>query len=173
MVMDQIILNSFREGSEKKYLYCDSCNSLLPAPGFYCVQCEPPQGPELESEGDLTFSQAALRILLLTTLFLGIAVVKLDKYFMNVVSPEKKEVTLKLAEDEDFKLIFKVNTRLANLRNLPKIKTSKIIGTLKMGTQVEVVDAEGDWSKVIFKPGPGVEQKTGWIATKLLKSEIR
>ena len=171
--MDQIILNRFREGSEKKFFYCDTCNSLLPAPGFYCVQCDPPQGPSVESEGTLTFSQAALRIVLITILFLAIAFVKLDKYIMKVVSSAEKEVQIKLAEDEDFKLIFKVNTRLANLRNLPKIKTSKIIGTLKMGTQVEVVDAEGDWSKVIFKPGPGVEQKTGWIATKLLKSEIR
>ena len=88
--MDQIVLNSFREGSEKKYLYCDSCNSLLPAPGFYCVQCEPPQAPSLESEGDLTFSQAASRIVLLTILFLAIAVVKLDKYIMDGVSLEEK-----------------------------------------------------------------------------------
>ncbi len=171
--MDQIILNSFREGSEKKYLYCDSCNSLLPAPGFYCVQCEPPQGPSVESEGDLTISQAALRIVLLTILFLAIAVVKLDKYIMEVVSSEEKEVPLKLAEDEDFKLIFKVNTRLANLRNLPKIKTSKVIDTLKIGTEVEVVGSDGDWSKVIIKSESDVEAKTGWIATKLLKSEIR
>ena len=171
--MDQIVLNSFREGAEKKYLYCDSCNSLIPAPGFYCVQCEPPQGPNLQPEGDLTLFQAALRIILLTILFLAIAVVKLDKYIMEVVSSDKKEVPLKLAEDEDFKLIFKVNTRLANLRSLPKIKTSKIIDTLELGTQVKVVDAEGDWSKVIIKSGPNVAAKTGWIATKLLKSEIK
>ena len=193
--MDQIVLNSFREASEKKYLYCDSCNSLIPVPGFYCVQCEPPQGPNLEPEGDLTLFQAALRIILLTILFLGIAVAKLDKYIMEVISSGEKEVPLKIAEDEDFKLIFKVNTRLANLRNLPKnmtededfklifkintrlanlrnlpkIKASKIIDTLKMGTQVEVVDTKGDWSKLLIKSGPGVEAKTGWVATKLLK----
>ena len=171
--MDQIVLNSFREGSEKKYLYCDSCNSLLPAPGFYCVQCEPPEGPSVEPEGDLTFSQAALRITLLVILFLAIAVVKLDKYIKEVVSSGDKEIPLKLAEDEDFKLIFKVNTRLANLRHLPKIKNSKVIDTLKLGTQVEVVGSEGDWSKVIIKSGTDVEAKTGWIATKLIKSEIK
>ena len=171
--MDQIILNSFREGSEKKFLYCDSCNSLLPAPGFYCVQCDPPQGPNVEPDGDLTFSQAVLRIVLLIILFLAIAFVKLDKYIMEVVSSDKKEVPLKLAEDEDFKLIFKVNTRLANLRDIPKIKTSKVIDTLKLGTQVEVVGNEGDWSKVIIKSELDVEAKTGWIATKLLKSEIK
>ena len=171
--MDQIILSRFREGSEKKFFYCDTCNSLLPAPGFYCVQCDPPQGPSVESEGTLTFSQAALRIVLITILFLAIAFVKLDKYIMKVVSSAEKEVQIKLAEDEDFKLIFKVNTRVANLRNLPKIKTSKVIDTLKLGTQVEIVDTEGDWSKVIIKSELDVEAKTGWIATKLLKSEIK
>ena len=30
-----------------------------------------------------------------------------------------------------------------------------------MGTEVEVVSAEGDWSKVIVKPGPGVEAEKG------------
>ena len=92
---------------------------------------------------------------------------------MDAVSSEEKEVPLKLAVDEDFKLIFKVNTRLANLRNLPKVKTSKVIDTLKLGTQVEVVGSEGDWSKVIIKSGTDVEAKTGWIATKLIKSEIK
>ena len=87
--MDQIILSHFREGSEKKFFYCDTCNSLLPAPGFYCVQCDPPQGPSVESEGDLTFSQAALRITLLVILFLAIAFVKVDKYFLEVVSSDK------------------------------------------------------------------------------------
>ena len=171
--MDQIVLNSFREGPERKYFYCDTCNSLLPTPGFYCVKCDPPQGPILDSEGDLTFFQAILRITLLTLLFIIIAVFKLDINIQEVYSPELKETPLKIAEDEDFKLIFKVNTRLANLRNLPKLTTSKVIDTLKLGTQVEVVGAEGDWSNVIIKSGPDVEAKKGWIATKLLKSEIK
>ena len=70
-------------------------------------------------------------------------------------------------------IIFKVNTSLANLRSLPNLKTSKVIDTISMGTQVEVVGNEKDWSKVIYKSGPGVEAKTGWIATKLLDSEIK
>ena len=171
--MDQIVLNSFREEPENKYLYCDSCNSLLPAPGFYCVQCDPPQGPSSVSEGDLTFFQAILRIVLLILLFLAIAVVKLDIYLMEGSSPIPKETPLKIAEDEDFKIFFKVNTRLANLRNLPNVKTSEIIDTINMGTQVEVVGAESGWSKVIYKSSPEIKAKTGWIATRLLDSEIK
>ena len=42
-----------------------------------------------------------------------------------------------------------------------------------MGVQVEVLGAERGWSKVKFKPQVGEETKIGWIATKLLDSEIK
>jgi hypothetical protein len=171
--MDQSVLNSFRDEPERKYLYCDSCNALLPSPGFYCVQCEPPHGPESDSEGELEFPQALLRISLLTLLFLVIAVFKLDVNLMEVFSPRQEETQLIVAEDEDFKISFRVNTSLANLRSLPNVKTGKIIDSLKMGTQVEVLGSERGWSKVKPKSQTGEKTKTGWIATKLLDSEIR
>lgn len=171
--MDQSVLNNFENEPERKYLYCDSCNSLLPAPGYYCVQCEPPQGPELDSEGELKFSQAVLRITVLTLVFLVIAVFKLDINLKEVFSLSAQEKPMKIAEDEDFKVFFKVNTGLANLRSLPNMKTGKIIGSLAIGSQVEVLGAERGWSKVKIKPQAGEEPKTGWIATKLLDSEIK
>ncbi len=171
--MDQSVLNSFRDEPEHKYLYCDSCNSLLPAPGFYCVQCEPPQGPGLASEGELAFSQAMLRIMLLALIFAIIAVFKLDVNVMEVLSSGQDETQMKVAEDEDFKIFFKVNTGLVNIRSLPNMKTSKIIGSLSMGTQVEVLGTERSWSKVKYKSESGGDLKTGWIATKLLDSEIK
>jgi len=171
--MDQSVLNSFANEPERKYLYCDSCNSLLPAPGYYCVQCEPPQGPGSDSEGELKFSQAMLRISLLTLLFLVIAFYKLDLKLMNGFSFSVQEIPLKVSEDKDFKVFFKVNTKMANLRNLPKMKTSKIIGSLRMGDQVEVLGDDKVWSNVKLKPQAGEEPKTGWIATKLLDSEIK
>ena len=171
--MDQSLLNKFGDKPERKYLYCDSCNSLFPAPGYYCVRCEPPQGPELESQGELKFSQAMLRISLLTLMFLIVAVFKLDINLKDVFSSSKQETPLKVAKDEDFKVFFKVNTRLANLRNLPNIKNSKIIDKLEMGNQVELLVAERGWSKIKFKPQAGEGTKIGWIATKLLDSEIK
>jgi hypothetical protein len=171
--MDQSVLNSLAHEPERKYLYCDSCNSLLPAPGYYCVLCEPPQGPEFDSAGDLKFLQAMLRISLLTLLFLVIAVFKMDIKLMDIISSSSQETPIKVAEDEDFKIFFKVNTSLVNLRSLPNMKTSKIIGSLMMGAQVEVLGAERDWSKVKLKSQAGEESKTGWIATKLLDSEIK
>ena len=171
--MDQSVLNSFANEPERKYLYCDSCNSLLPAPGYYCVQCEPPQGPESDSTGELKFSQAMLRICLLIVLFLVIAVYKLDINLMHIFSSSAQRTPIKVAEDEDFKIFFKVNSSLVNLRSLPNMKTSKIIGMLVMGAQVEVLGAEGNWSKVKLKPQAGEEPKTGWIITKLIDSEIK
>ena len=171
--MAQSILNSFGNKPERKYLYCDSCNSLLPAPGYYCVQCEPPQGPELESQGDLNFLQAMLRISLLTLMFLIVAVFKLDMNLKDFFSSSVQVTPLKVAEDEDFKVFFKVNTRVANMRNLPNMKNSKVIDSLKMGVQVEVLGAERGWSKVKLKPQVGEGTKIGWIATKLLDSEIK
>ena len=171
--MDQSVLNISVNDPERKYLYCDSCNSLLPAPGYYCVQCEPPKGPESDSEGDLKFSQAMLRICLLTLLFLVIAFYKLDIKLMDSFSSSVQEIPLKVSEDKDFKVFFKVNTKMANLRNLPKMKNSKIIGSLSMGDQVELLGVDRVWSNVKLKPQAGEEAKTGWIATKLLDSEIK
>ena len=171
--MDQSVLNISVNDPERKYLYCDSCSSLLPAPGYYCVQCEPPQGPGSDSEGDLKFSQAMLRICLLTLLFLVIVFYKLDVNLMDGFSSSVQEIPFKVSEDKDFKVFFKVNTRMVNLRNLPNMKTSKIIGSLRMGDQVEVLGVDRVWSNVKLEPHPGKEVKTGWIATKLLDSEIK
>jgi len=171
--MDQSVLNSFRDEPEHKYLYCDSCNSLLPSPGFYCVQCDPPQPPKAEIEGELKFSQAMLRITLLTILFLVIAVFKLEVDVKDVLSLGQVETQMKIAEDEDFKIFFKVNTGLVNVRSLANMKNSKIIGSISLGTQVEVLGTEKGWSKVKFKSGSSDVYQTGWIATKFLDSEIK
>ena len=170
--MDQIVLNSFREEPEQKYLYCDSCNSLLPAPGFYCVKCEPPKGPASNLENQLPLSQAMLRISLLIILFLAILVFKLDLNVKEALIPQQGNTKIKVAEDEDFKLFFKVNTGLVNIRSLPNMKTSKIIGTITQGKQVEILGTKGKWSKVKYKEESGAN-KSGWIATKFLDSEIK
>ena len=137
------------------------------------MQCEPPKGPESDSEGDLKFSQAMLRICLLTLLFLVIAFYKLDVKLMDSFSSSVQEIPFKVSEDKDFKVFFKVNTKMANLRNLPKMKNSKIIGSLRMGDQVELLGVDRVWSNVKLKPQAGEEPKIGWIATKLLDSEIK
>ena len=171
--MKQGILSSLADQPRGNYLRCDSCNSILPAPGFFCVQCEPPQGPGTIIDEELTFFQAILRISLLILLFINIAVFKLDinidKWLIGV--GDQKE-TQKKAADDDFKIFFKINTGLANVRNLPNLQTSKILTSLPMGTRVEIIhEMSRGWSKVKYKFGSSEKYRTGWIATKLLSSE--
>jgi len=172
--MDQSILNRFKDKPRPKYLHCYSCNSLLPAPGYFCDNCEPPLGPDLIIEDELTFFQAMIRISLLVLLFLVVAIFKLDINFLDELTNNQKETKFKIAEDEDFKLFYKINTGLANVRSLPNSKTSKIIATLPLGTKIEILhEMHRGWSKVKYKKELGDQYETGWIATKLLSSEIK
>jgi len=171
--MSPSILKNIRENPENKNLYCGTCNSLIPAPGFFCIQCGPPEGPIAVKEGELTLFKTTLRITLLTLLFLIIAVFKLDINMMEVFSVNQDEKQMKVAEEKDFKIIFKVNAPEANIRNLPNMKTSQIIDSISKGTQVMVNGVEGDWSKIKYSSGPIGNLNTGWIATRLLDSEIK
>ena len=53
------------------------------------------------------------------------------------------------------------------------MKTSRIIDSIPMETQVMVNGVEGDWSKIKYSLEPNGNLKTGWIATRLLDSEIK
>ena len=171
--MNPSVLKSFRENPKYKDLYCGTCNSPMPAPGFFCVQCGPPEAPIAVVEGELTFFKTILRITLLILLFLIIAVFKLDINMMEVLPNNQDIKQMNVVEDEDFKIIFKVNAAVANIRNLPNMKTSQIIDSIPKGTQVMVNGVEGDWSKIKYSSGPNGTLNAGWIATRLLNSEIK
>ena len=154
--------------------YCDSCGTLLPAPGFFCVLCDPPEPPEPDPEKGLNFSQAYLRITLLTLVFIVVAVFKLEINPLNLFHDSgTDEVPLQVAEDEDYKIFFKVNASFANLRNEPNTKTSTILFVLIQGTQVEILEKKGKWSKIRSNPGPKAPSRTGWLVSKLIVSEIK
>ena len=159
---------------KRKHQYCDVCGTLLPAPGFFCVLCEPPEPPESNPEKGLNTFQTFLRIALLVLIFIVVVVVKLEINVQDRFPPEvANEAPLKVAEDEDFKLIFQVKVKLANLRDKPNLKTSKIISTLTQGTQVEVINKTEKWSKIRTKYGNGEQALVGWVGSKLLDSEIK
>jgi hypothetical protein len=159
---------------KRKHQYCDVCVTLLPAPGFFCVKCDPPEPPDPDPEKGLIASQASLRIVLLILVFIVVAVVRLEIDLQNLAPEEvASEASLKVAEDEDFKLLFKVKVSSAKLHDKPNTKTSKIIFVLSKGTPVEVLGEKGNWSKIRSNPRPGEESQTGWLASKLLDSEIK
>jgi hypothetical protein len=157
-----------------RYQYCDSCGTLLPAPGLYCVQCDPPELPEPDPEKGLGFSQTCLRITLITLVFIVVAVFKLEIDSSNLFQEQgAQEEPLKVAEDEDYQMIFKVNVSFANLRDAPNTKKSTILFVLSEGTQVDVLEKKGNWSKIRSKPSPKDPARVGWLASKLLVSEIK
>lgn len=146
----------------------------MPAPGLYCIKCGPPEIPELDPEKGLDFSQTCLRIALIILVFLIVAVFKLDISSTNLLPDQNaSELPLKVAKDEDYHMIFKVNVGFANLRDQPNSETSTIMFVLAQGTQVEVLEKKGKWSRVRSKPGPGKKARTGWLASRLLDSEIK
>jgi len=159
---------------KRKHQYCDVCGTLLPAPGFFCVKCDPPELPDPDPEKGLVVSQAFLRIVLLILVFIVVAVVRLEIDLQNLAPEEvASEELLKVAEDEDFKLVFLVKVKLANLRDKPNLKTSKIISKLTQGTQVEIINKTEKWSKIRTKPGKNEKTRIGWVGSKLLDSEIK
>ena len=159
---------------KRKHQYCDVCGTLLPAPGFFCVLCEPPEPLESNPEKGLNIFQTFLRIALLVLIFIVIVVVKLEINLQDRLPQEVAyEAPLKVAEDEDFKLIFLVKVKLANLRDKPNLKTSKIIYKLTQGTQVEIINKTEKWSKIRTKPGKDEQARVGWIGSKLLDSKIK
>jgi len=171
--MDPIESKTTYPNMKRRYQYCDTCGTLLPAPGYYCVQCAPPMPPEPDPEKGLDGSQAFLRIVLLTLIFIVVAVIKLEIDPQDLFEETTEEVPLKIAEDEDFKIYFKIKVSFANLRDQPNTKTSKILFVLTQGTAVEILEKKGKWSKIRSKPGPGQESRTGWLASQLLDSEIK
>jgi hypothetical protein len=159
---------------KRKHQYCDACVTLLPAPGFFCVKCDPPEPPDPDPEKGLIVSQTSLRIVLLILVFSVVAMVRLEIDLQNL-APEKvaSEAPLIVAEDDDFTLLFKVKASFVNLRDKPNTKASKIIFVLSKGTQVEVLGKKGNWSKIRSNPRPGEESRTGWLVSRLLESQIK
>ena len=159
---------------KRKLQYCDVCGTLLPAPGYFCIQCDPPEPPEPYPDKGLNKFQTFIRITLLGSIFIVVAVTKLDIKLQDLIPKEAiKEAPLKVAKDKDFKLLFKVNVSFANLRDKPSTKTGKILYVLTRDTQVEVLDQKGKWSKITARTEPGKPPHIGWIGSKLLDSEIK
>jgi hypothetical protein len=159
---------------KRKHQYCDACGALIPAPGFFCVQCDPPEPPEADPEQGLNGVQTILRITLSVLIFIAVVIVKLEIDLQKIFFSQEvdRETPINVVKDKDFKLLFKVKVKLANVRDRP-IKKSKIIFKLNKGESVEILNKKGEWSEI--RSNSGIDQKThiGWIKNRLLESEIK
>ena len=176
--MSDTLIGSLRpdgEGSEESMgiAHCDVCQTRLPPNGLFCSECGPPLPPgEEPEEVGTTPEQAFLRICALLTLFLAVAVVKLDISFDSLFFSSTDEEWIEpltdmgRPQDGDFQIIHSVNSPYANVRAKPSLK-STIITVVEQGMRLEILEDNGRWSKI------RVFGKTGWISNKLLKSEVR
>ena len=153
--------------------FCATCGAKVSSGGLFCRECAPPILPIDEpEETGISFEQAITRIFILILLFLSIVVIKLDlsisSLFLNNTKSEYSDslIESKKKSNESFDIMHTVIPHTANVRSKPSIK-SEVIGMVKQGMNLAVIESNDSWSKV------HVFEKTGWIASRLIKPEIQ
>ena len=72
----------------------------------------------------------------------------------------------KQRQDNSFETIHTVVASSANVRAEPSLD-GEIIAIVEQGMNLDIIEENQDWSKVV------VFEKTGWIFTNLIKSEVQ
>lgn len=147
---------------QQKYFGCEVCGEIIEHGQFFCGYCSPPESTPKPLPKGITFTQALLRILLLTLIFFSSTLYKLDKDFIEKeykISPLEK-VKLE-THDEDIKTIHEIGAQMANVRKKPG---GKIVMVLHQGERIEFIREEGGWMKI------NAHNKTGWISETLVKT---
>ena len=150
-------------------IFCATCGAKTFPCGLFCRQCAPPILPIDEPEElGISFEQALTRILILILLFVFIAVIRLDLPIASLFLNNTKSVySDSLIEgqkktDESFEVMHTVIPHTANIRSKPSIN-SDVIGMVKHGMKLVVIESNEIWSKV------HAFEQIGWIASRLLK----
>ena len=157
----------------KPDIFCATCGAKLLSGGLFCRECAPPISPIDEPEEiGISFEQALTRIFILVLFFVSIAVIKLDlsisSLFLNNTKSEYSDslIESKNKSNESFDVMHAVIPQTANVRSKPSIN-SEVIGMVKQGMNLVVIESNESWSKV------HVFEKTGWIASRLIKAEVQ
>ena len=105
-------------------------------------------------------------------LFLCVVLVKFNFFSDNFISSpaiSNEDLSSNKKEDEQddlFELIHTVIPSSANVRSKPSMD-GKIIAIVEEEMNLTVIERKKEWSKV------DVYKKTGWIVSKLIKSEVQ
>ena len=152
--------------------FCSTCGAKVSSGGLFCKECPPILPIDEPEEIGISFEQALTRIFILILLFLSIAVIKLDlsisSLFLNNTKSEYSDslIESKNKSNESFDVMHAVIPHTANVRSKPSIN-SEVIGMVKQGMNLVVIESNESWSKV------HVFEKTGWIASRLIKAEVQ
>ena len=153
--------------------FCSVCGAKILSKSIFCFECGPPSPPTKEpEETGISLEQAVVRIAGLAFLFICIVLVKFyastdDLVFLADKDSEfQSSIDGKMIQGDAFELIHTVIPLLANVRSKPSMD-GQVIAVVEEGMNLIIVKKKQDWTKV------RVFEKTGWIASSLIKSEVQ
>ena len=163
-----------REYSEesKPASFCSVCGAKILPEKIFCFECGPPDPLKKEpEETGISLEQAVVRIAGLVFLFVCVALVKFyvstDDFSLADKDREvQSSINGKKIQDDAFELIHTVIPSSANVRSKPSIE-GHVIAIVEEGMNLTLIEKKEDWTKI------HVFEKTGWIASGLIKSEVQ
>ena len=168
-------MNFSREHSKESKLtsLCSVCGEKILPGTIFCFKCGLPDLPNKEpEETGISLEQAVMRIGVLVFLFACVVLVKfdvaMDDLFVSsgtVLEADSSNFREK-DQGDGFELIHTVIPSLANVRSKPSMD-SQVIVVVEEGMNLIIVKKKQDWTKV------RVFEKTGWISSRLIKSEVQ
>ena len=168
-------MSSSRDYSKESKLtsLCSVCSAKILPGTIFCFKCGLPDLPKKEpEETGISLEQAVIRISVLVFLFVCVVLVKFDVsmedlFFSSDTALEADALNLREKDQGGgLELIHTVIPLLANVRSKPSID-SQVIAVVEEGMNLVFVEKKQDWIKV------RVFEKTGWIASRLIKSEVQ
>ena len=164
-----------REYSEesKATSFCSVCGAKILPKTIFCFECGLPDLPKKEpEETGISLEQAVIRIGVLVFLFVCVVLVKYDistdylVFLADQDSEVQSSIDGKKVQDDGFELIHTVIPSSANVRSKPSID-GHVIAIVEEGMNLTLIEKKKDWTKI------HVFEKTGWIASRLIKSEVQ
>jgi len=163
-----------REYSEesKPPSFCSVCGAKILPEKIFCFECGPPDPLKKEpEETGISLEQAVVRIAGLVFLFVCVALVKFyvstDDFSLADKDREvQSSINGKKIQDDAFELIHTVIPSSANVRSKPSID-GRVIAIVEEGMNLNPIEKKEGWTKI------HVFEKTGWIASRLIKSEVQ
>ena len=164
-----------REYSEesKPTPFCSVCVAKILPKTIFCFECGPPDLPKKEpEETGISLEQAVIRIGVLVFLFVCVVLVKyeISTDYLVFLADQDSEVQTsidgKKVQDDGFELIHTVIPSSANVRSKPSID-GHVIAIVEEGMNLTLIEKKEGWTKI------HVFEKTGWIASRLIKSEVQ
>ena len=163
-----------REHSKESKLtsLCSVCGAKILPGTIFCFKCGLPDLPNKEpEETGISLEQAIMRMGVLVFLFACVVLVKFDVamddlFFSGTVLEADSSNFREKDQGNGFELIHTVIPSLANVRSKPSMD-GQVIAVVEEGMNLTIVKKNPNWTKV------RVFEKTGWIASRLIKSEVQ